>query len=350
MSYTPNFRRPRVQIGALTAAIGAGGSILGGILSSGQQSAMNRAALDAQYQQMYLNRYLAQQQLNMSQAATRDARGNVTEYVPGYGWITTPSDMTKRLIASEDRENLLRNTRDAVMGRVIRERTANARGDEAGTADTLLRRANADQGRTPGEVRSANIGADAAAVNDPARDIIRTVAANKVRSGGTGVAQSAAIKAAQDTQNRGVQSAIAEGYRNGPNKYYEEGTNRNAANLNPYNLMATRAQTPLDVAFQPQSLTDALDKAGQGARTAGVYGLGSTMGVGRGAEATIASLLSSRARDIGSGYATALGGLQNILKGTNIDNWWDNITGKGRSGGSSGWGGWTDADSRNLIM
>jgi peptide deformylase len=70
--------------------LSAGSSAAGvglGALQAGQAQRAANVQNDLAMRQFYINRRIAQQQEEMARAGTRNARGDVTEYVPGVGWV-----------------------------------------------------------------------------------------------------------------------------------------------------------------------------------------------------------------------------------------------------------------------
>ena len=111
------------MVAAVAAGIGAAASLAAAAngMQQGRAGAQAAAANNALGVQNYqLQRWIAQQQMEMAQAGQTDARGNRTTYVPGVGWVTTPTELTRQVADAGDRENLQQNTVDAQRSRLMR--------------------------------------------------------------------------------------------------------------------------------------------------------------------------------------------------------------------------------------
>ena len=86
-----------------------------------------------------------------------DARGMRTKFVPGQGWVSTPSDTMKRLFELQEAEQLNVLTKDLPMARAVRERNYKRGLGEEAIADTYRRKlANLEATPASGDEAYAN--------------------------------------------------------------------------------------------------------------------------------------------------------------------------------------------------
>lgn len=104
----------------IAAIVGAGASAAGGI--GGMMGKSKERALSANA--LAWDRYNADRQYQLQTAGQRDARGNVLRYVPGWGWVSEPTPMTKQLLGAEDQEKYRQLTEDAPLRREAIQRNA----------------------------------------------------------------------------------------------------------------------------------------------------------------------------------------------------------------------------------
>lgn len=241
------------------AAVGAAGNIYGAY-EQGQASRRNAKLQRAQQQLQFLNylenRRLRMLQEDMAKAGTVDARGNVTEFVPGVGWVTRPSEATRTAINASDTEQRLRLAQDMTRARMQRENTFNRQLQEGAQANAIL--AGLDVGgETLDDLRGALI----------ERNVARAVSGpNAMRSnvGTTALRQGTGAEAALAAANRGAvadtRTALAEARFDAAPMLAERRSARVNPILNQYNLLASRATAPDNVAFNPTSLDEGLAK------------------------------------------------------------------------------------------
>lgn len=87
-------------------AIGQGVGATGGIISALLGRNAQADAISRQTNEDALQRLLAERIYAAQTAPQVDARGNRVEYIPGVGWIATPSSLTRQNILAGDQEQL----------------------------------------------------------------------------------------------------------------------------------------------------------------------------------------------------------------------------------------------------
>lgn len=225
------------------------------------QGANRNTAMQRQQQQLAFMNYLENRRLRMLQedlakAGTTDARGNVTEFVQGVGWVTRPTDATRSMISASDTEQRLRLAQDMTRGRMQRENTFARQQQEGARADAILSGIDVG-GETLDDLRGALI----------ARNVARAVSGpNAMRSnvGTTALRQGSGAEAALAAANRGAvadtRTALAEARLDAAPTLAERRSARVNPVLNQYNMLASRATAPDNVAFNPTSLDEGLAK------------------------------------------------------------------------------------------
>lgn len=262
-------------IPAATLALQAGG-LASGIMGQRAQARQAQAQLNLGYEQLYLQRRLARLQEEMARAGSTDARGNKVEYVPGVGWVETPSDRTRALMDASDTEELLRLVQDQPRERIIRELSMPRRVGEASLADARQREFANTQGRSRDTLEGLLMESNLAHINDPIDTIQNNISVQALRSGSSAapIIEALAQRGARDTR-----SAIADARLGAENLYQTERAGRESMLLDPYNMLATRAQQPGDVAFQPNNLAEGLAARSAATRqAAGTNMYGAMMG------------------------------------------------------------------------
>lgn len=344
----PPFRitRAPVHIGALAA--------VGSLAQTGVSlynafnpiNAAQRASLDIGYNNYYLQQYMAAQQVaqnlrqqRLAQSATVDARGNVTEYVPGYGWVTKPSETSRAVMGAEDAEAIRRNTVDAMLARNQAQRTAGMHANEAGVANALLSRYKATPVTTGADVRSGDILSGVAAANDRTADVRTAALANVVRSGGTGIGSRAALTAANDSTRSGVIQALANAYRDSASKANAANAQTASSILDPYNAVAGRAQAPIDAPYVSSGIGNQLAQALAATRQGSVIGSAYGRTQPNAPNSTgLQGLLAQLGANQNAGWAAFANNAGNLAReASNID--WGDLFGSGGNyfGGSTGY-------------
>jgi len=134
------------MVAPLIPALIAGGSALAsaGIAAnaSGNASAAgaaaNQANINSQEQENFLQRQFAERILGIQLSPTQDALGNRSEFIPGIGFVSTPSSAVKTLQDASLREQTQQLTTDATRQREGRGRAAELGRQESSTANALL--------------------------------------------------------------------------------------------------------------------------------------------------------------------------------------------------------------------
>lgn len=257
--------------GAVSSGIGA----LQGLFGSRSGASAARAQNDLAFRNFYIQQRLARLQEQMARAGTVDARGNVTEYVDGVGWVSRPTDATRGLIVASDNEERQRNTGDAVRSRMRREGNFRRQANEGASADAIM--AGMDRGQqSPDSLRAAMIEAGVARAMSGANDMRGRLGLVGLRTG-TGSQTALAQLGRQGMQD--TRTAIAEARLNAPSEYVARKGARVGNTLNQYNALAARATAPDDVPFQPSQIADTLDGTMRGRANTSAQALGAAMGV-----------------------------------------------------------------------
>ena len=151
--------------------MGAVGGIAGGVLGymgameqADAQRDATRANMDFNYANMAMRERERAEAIAMAkklQAEQKlgytDARGMRTKFVPGQGWVSTPSDTMKRLFELQEAEQLNVLTKDLPMARAVRERNYRRGLGEEAIADTYRRKlANLEATPARGDEAYAN--------------------------------------------------------------------------------------------------------------------------------------------------------------------------------------------------
>lgn len=223
------------------------------------QSAKKNTSLQNRQQELAFQNYLENRKLRMLQedmakAGTVDARGNVTEFVPGVGWVTRATEATRNLIGASDTEQRLRLAQDMTRGRMQRENNFARQQQEGADANALLSGINVG-GETLDELRNTLIERNVARAmsgNNAARASIGTTALRQGTGGEAALAQLGRNSIA-DTR-----TALAEARAEANPAFAERRSARVNPVLNQYNILASRATAPDGVAFTPTTLDEGL--------------------------------------------------------------------------------------------
>lgn len=244
-----------MAIGPIIGGIGALGSLMGGIgglFGAGRNNAIQEAQTDLAFKDYYFRKMLAERQLEMAQAGQRDARGNTIQYVPGMGWIETPSDTTRGLISASDAEERRRLTEDAIRRRLIEGNQFSRQLQEGADADAL--RSGMDVNRRP-------------------MDAIRASLANRYVSEAMVPVEQAASRNGMDSlrgtrtnapgipTNALVRAALARASADAPIEFESQNTARDSGRMQLYNTLASRATTPIGQPAAPTTVDDSLLEA-----------------------------------------------------------------------------------------
>lgn len=252
--------------------VNAAGGIISGILGMGAQDDANAIAWANWQQQQeanFLQRIMAERQMELATAGTTDARGDRTEYIPGVGWVTRPSDTTRGLISTSDAEQRQRLTGDAQLRRQGLQANASRRGREGLTADAQLDMLN--DSMTP-EISQQGIIQQliARATEDTNKAFDRTgnqFATQAVRSGRSNAGD--VMQSLNRQRSDAVRSAGSNANLEGMQLFQQltQGPQNQRSNL--YNQMASRASNFEDVPFAPTNVNEGLaNRSTQGAGNA----------------------------------------------------------------------------------
>lgn len=247
----------------ISMGIAAGASLLSGIMAARQEAAAQRqnmqlAMYNAQREDRAsrLQNQLAQRMLQMQEAGSVDARGNRVEYVPGRGWITTPSDMTRRLTDASDQEELLRLTQDAQRTRTGKQANELRRGTEGGAADATLRELQQNDGYDANTLfhllRIRNREGLARGFDDESRMAMRH--ANRSGSSNAG----SILAALAERRGEAYRKADAQAQLDALTSSEELRGARTGRLANKYNMLASRASNVEDTPFAPNMLAQGL--------------------------------------------------------------------------------------------
>lgn len=257
--------------GVIGAGLNAAGGVLSGIFGAradNQAAAYNYAAMQEnmrrQDEQAFLQRVMANKFYNMATAGQTDARGDQTEYIPGVGWVTTPSAMSDSLIKGSDAEQLARLGTDAQIRRRGLLENEQRRGIEGRTADAQLEQLREQpefsvQGLK--DVLLSRATADTNKAYDRTLDRIGTQAIRSGASNAGAIMQDVNRQRADDVRRAGsgVDAQAMQLYND------LEGA-RTGRQGNLYNLLASRASNFEDVPFQPSNLNEILASRNASAR------------------------------------------------------------------------------------
>jgi hypothetical protein len=237
----------------VSAASSAAGVGMGAMQGQQAQQAAN-AQNDIALRQFYANRRTAQQQEEMARAGTRNARGDVTEYVPGVGWVERPSATTQGMIAASDQEQRLRLTQDMPRARMLREDNFGRQLKEGAAADAMLSGINTGS-QSVEDLRGALIRAGTAKASSGADDMRKRIGLVSLRSGSGGEQALAQLGRNRMADTR---TAIAEADLEAPSEYVDRRGARTNSRLNQYGALAARASAPDGVPFTPTVLDERL--------------------------------------------------------------------------------------------
>jgi phage gpG-like protein len=266
---------------AIAAGVGAAGALasgIGSIFGSRNKSKVDTAAIAAQndinFRNYYLQRQIAARQQEMAQAGTRDARGDVTEYVPGVGWVSRPTDTTRGIISASDNEERTRLTRDAIQQRLQRGNQFDRQLREGADAD--VQRTDAGVGRqTLDDIRGTLIARNAARANSGRLNAASTVGIRSLQ----GASGADAIREMSRTAAPDLRTAITEAEADANPEFEARRAGREGNSLNRYNVLAGRATAPVGQQSAVTDIDNNLSSLLANRSYAGTMGM---QGVGRG--------------------------------------------------------------------
>jgi hypothetical protein len=190
-------------LGAAGALAGLAGTAYGMINSGNVGAAQNQLA----YRNMTLQQRLAARQQAMAEAGSRDALGNVIEYIDGVGWVERPTPETQALMLAQQNEQRQQLTNDAIRQRLASQQ-AFSRGQQAHGAATaeLATLQNGSQTRDGLLGRSIEAGV---ADSISGSSALRSQLGRQQLRGGMTTAGRGAIEQASATAQPNTRTAIA---------------------------------------------------------------------------------------------------------------------------------------------
>lgn len=237
-------------LGAIGALAGAGIAAYSAN-SQAQNARRNNAAQEDNY---LFQRRMAMRNNEVATAPTRDARGNVIEYIEGVGWVERPTDRTRALIAASDNEEARRLREDAPRSRMRRQNTFQRQLREGLDADAQMARASLTE-RSPEQVRAAMLRAGVAQAAAAPNAVRNAVNMNALRQGSGGETAIAELGRANMADRRSV---IASADANSPAAFDDAENSRLTGPMQRYGMLAGRATAGDDVPFAPTSLADTM--------------------------------------------------------------------------------------------
>jgi len=257
----------------LGQGLSAGSGILSGFLGKKAQDdataynyAANAANLQRQDQSAFMQQLLAREYQQMAQAGTTNARGDRTEYIPGVGWVTNPSDATKGLISATDAEQRARLTSDAVIRRRGLQENESRRLNEGAAADSFMQQLLQEPNYSVQSLRDELLNRATTDTNkafDRTSDRLGTQA---LRSGSSNAGE--IMRSLNDQRGEAVRSAGANASNDARQMFEQLETARTGRAGNLYNLLATRASNFEDTPFAPSNVNNELSAASSGGRSA----------------------------------------------------------------------------------
>lgn len=239
---------------AIIGAIGALAAAGVGAYAANSQAQAARANNAAQQDNYLYQRRMDQRNRDIATATTRDARGNITEYIDGVGWVERPTERTRALTTASDNEELQRLRGDAMRSRLRRQNTFGRQIDEGGQADVALARAALTE-QTPDQVRGNALRAalaQSAAAPNALRSAVNLTALRQGSGGETALAE----LGRQGMTDR--RSVIATTDAAGPAAFADAENTRLSGPLQRYMALRGAATSPDDVPFAPSTLAETL--------------------------------------------------------------------------------------------
>lgn len=299
--------------------INAGAGLLSGFMGKQSQDAAtaynyaaNAANLQRQDQSAFMQQLLAREYQQMAQAGNTNARGDRTEYIPGVGWVTTPSDATAGLISASDAEQRARLTSDSVIRRRGLQENESRRMQEGQAADVFLQQLMQQPDYSVQSLRDEllnRVTTDTNKAFDRTADRIGTQA---LRSGASNAGD---IMRSLNAQRADAVRSAGAGVNNDARQLFEQlETARTGRAGNLYNLLASRASNFEDVPFQPSNVNDSL-QASQAGQRGNALGMAGTVMSGMSAP-------GGRVQNIDPNFSTAnfIGGAGSNIGGM-IEQW-----------------------------
>lgn len=233
-------------------AIPAGLSIFQQLMGQGKQGQAQQDAMAIQMQNLALQSRLADRQYELATATRKNARGDVTRYIPGEGWRVENAPDTASRIAADNKLNELETGRQFNQGEPTRNRNLRRQGDEAQAAEPLLEQFAQGWGLpTKAGVKGANTVANATAATE-ASDLTQNAANAAALRTGSRMPATISGRGAP-----GLRTALASSDLQGDEMFQSMLKSAQGNKLDPYNMLATRASG--DVPRLPESMSGQLD-------------------------------------------------------------------------------------------
>lgn len=246
-------------IGGGLSAIGGIGSALLGRSAQRRSDRFNRWAAEQNFAQQEeerrLQREMADRLYRTMTAPVVDARGDRTEYTEDLGWVTIPSEMSRRLISAADSEQLRRLTQDAHRTRRGEQENERRRIQESGVADAFLARMLEPDRYTSSDIADLLFRRALSGTGDAFDTARQNVSRTAVRSGIDPSRQLAELTRQQALQNQqaGMDAEIqALGLADNLNNQ------RGSQNASLYNIFAARAAGVPQAQFIPTNINEQL--------------------------------------------------------------------------------------------
>lgn len=242
-------------IGGGLSALGGIGSSLLGAQSANQAAAYNYAAAQENARRADQERFAQQLQadrvFNAQTAPVVDARGNRTEYIPGLGWITTPSETTEGLILATDEEQRRRLIDDTAQMRRGLDENERDRIQEGSLADEYMRRLRQPQSIDRTELEGILLQRQLSGINDAFDDARQQAATTSLRTGSPASQLTGDLtrQQADATASAALEAALQARSASQQERQAEE-----AQNANIYNMLASRASNVQSVPFTPTQI------------------------------------------------------------------------------------------------
>jgi len=199
-----------------------------------------------------------------------DARGMRTKFVPGQGWVSTPSPTMKRLFELQEAEQLNVLTKDLPMARAVRERNYKRGLGEEAIADTYRRKlANLEATPARSDEAYANdlYRAQTMGLQDAERTAGKRAFQQLFRTGAGSSNIAAVAGEMQDKTNRAYQAAALQAKLMSRGEGDKQKNEQRMPLANLYNLFATRASQGATADYKPQDPL-AGDKSGDASKLA----------------------------------------------------------------------------------
>lgn len=251
------------------AGIAAAGAAAYGAYETGQASkragVAQRNALAVQKRQQELS----EEQQRAALAPTTNARGDRTEYIPGVGWVETPSATTKGLMAASDAEERQRLANDLPQQRAVRDANYRQQIADRGLAGALFARLNEGR-RTVEDTEAGQVREGVARMVAGPQQTDNALFTAALRQGSGGVD---ALRSAQSGNGNSTRAIIEAARNNAPTMQAQSEGARLDPAMARYNLMMNRGTAPADVQFNPTNAGDALGASRMSQQRSAPYGL-----------------------------------------------------------------------------